>query len=306
MPAHNDEAYVATAIDSVLAQTWQDVELIVIDDGSSDGTRDVVRRYGGHVRLLEQDNAGSAVARNRGIEAARGRYVAFLDADDWWHPDKTAVQLAAMQRHAVQGPAPRMSYTHFVRWFQDEAGSFPPPAGLMPASLQTTPPPHSTMAWRYPELLDDCIVWTSTVLIERELLQASGGFAPELRKGQDYDLWLRLSQMEPWLLVDHASALYRIRPSSITYAPRPVNYEFEILRRALDRWGLRSADGRIADAARLKARMTRSCTNFGLMHLAEGDPKLALQAFRQAMVEGGVSTRRLILLFRAWMSAWQS
>lgn len=301
MPSHNDEAYIATAIESVLGQTFRDLELIVIDDGSTDDTRRIVRSFGSNVRLIEQENAGSAVARNRGIEAATGRYVAFLDADDWWHPQKTAVQIAAMQQRSSAGA--RMSYTSFERWRQDDTGVFPDPAGLLPAHLDVEPRPAARLEWNYPELLDDCIVWTSTVIVERDLLKSTGGFDPALRKGQDYDMWLRLSQMAQWLLVDHASALYRIRPSSITYVPKPVNYEYEILRRAVDRWGLRSPDGRMADARMLQERMTRSCTNFGLMHLGEGDPRLAMQAFRQAIAHGGLNIRRVVLLMRAAMRA---
>jgi len=305
MPAHNDAAYIAEAIDSVLAQTWPDIELIVVDDGSTDGTREVVRRYSSRLRLIEQQNAGSAVARNRGIDEARGRYVAFLDADDWWHPEKTASQLNAM-RHRQDGmPEPRMSYTRFERWLLDGEGQFPPPATLLPATLYAATGPELALAWIYPELLDDCIVWTSTVIVERELLQTEGGFDPARRKGQDYDLWLRLSQRAPWLRVDHASALYRIRPNSITWAPKPVNDEFEILRRAVERWGVTGPDGRQADAARLRGRLTRSCTNFGLMHLGSGDARLAMYAFKQAMVQGGVTPRGLLLVVRAWLKSLQ-
>jgi glycosyltransferase involved in cell wall biosynthesis len=83
VPAYNAAAFVRRAVDSVLSQTWADRELLVVDDGSTDGTLGVLAGYGERVRVLTQANAGPAAARNHGLRAARGRYVAYLDADDW-------------------------------------------------------------------------------------------------------------------------------------------------------------------------------------------------------------------------------
>jgi len=94
IPAFNAERYITQAVDSVLRQTCGMFECIVVDDGSKDQTRSVVERYGPAVRYEFQTNAGPATARNRGIELATGDFVAFLDADDVWNPDKVAVQMA--------------------------------------------------------------------------------------------------------------------------------------------------------------------------------------------------------------------
>ena len=88
IPAYNAEAFIARAIDSVLAQTWPAHEILVIDDGSGDGTADIVAKYGDRVRCLRQDNAGVSAARNAGARAASGDWLAFLDADDWYYPDR--------------------------------------------------------------------------------------------------------------------------------------------------------------------------------------------------------------------------
>ena len=97
IPAHQAEPYIAQAIDSVLAQTYRPMEIIVVDDGSSDGTHAVVEGYGSSVRYEWQHHAGISVARNRGIELAVGEFLAFLDADDLWAEDKLAWQTAALQ-----------------------------------------------------------------------------------------------------------------------------------------------------------------------------------------------------------------
>ncbi len=97
VPAFNSERYLKEALDSIRAQTYRPLEIIVADDGSTDGTAAVVAGYGGQVRYLGQPNAGPAAARNLGLRAARGEFIAFLDQDDLWHPEKLARQMARFQ-----------------------------------------------------------------------------------------------------------------------------------------------------------------------------------------------------------------
>ena len=94
VPVFNGERYLGETLDSILEQTYRTTEIIVADDGSTDGTAQVVASYGNKVRYLKQDNAGASAARNLGLSAARGVFVAFLDADDLWHPQKLAHQMA--------------------------------------------------------------------------------------------------------------------------------------------------------------------------------------------------------------------
>jgi len=94
IPVFNGERYLGEALDSILRQTYRPLEIIVVDDGSTDGTADVVAGYGEQVRYLWQSRAGPAAARNLGLSVAQGAFVAFLDADDLWHPDKLARQMA--------------------------------------------------------------------------------------------------------------------------------------------------------------------------------------------------------------------
>src|SRR5690242_3582884 len=102
MPAYNSERFIAEAIESVLAQTYQDLELLVIDDASTDNTLKIVEEYSDDPRLrivVQPCNSGPAAARNRATEMASGRYIAFLDADDTWTPVKLSRQIAAMSRN---------------------------------------------------------------------------------------------------------------------------------------------------------------------------------------------------------------
>jgi glycosyltransferase involved in cell wall biosynthesis len=97
VPVFNAERYLAEALDSILSQTYQPVEVIVVDDGSTDGTAQVAAGYGERITYLYQENSGPAAARNKGIDAAQGEFVAFLDADDVWHEEKLARQMARFE-----------------------------------------------------------------------------------------------------------------------------------------------------------------------------------------------------------------
>jgi glycosyltransferase involved in cell wall biosynthesis len=94
IPVFNGERFLGEAIESVLAQSYRPSEIIVVNDGSTDATKAVASRFAEHVAYVEQSNAGPASARNRGIQSASGNFIAFLDSDDLWHPEKTAIQLA--------------------------------------------------------------------------------------------------------------------------------------------------------------------------------------------------------------------
>lgn len=115
LPTFNRERYIAQAVESVFNQTFRELEIIVVDDGSTDGTASVVARYPG-VHYVYQSNGGIGAARNRGVEAARGRFLAFLDSDDLWSHDKLAIQMAALR----EDPAIDVLYGH-ARQFRDAA-----------------------------------------------------------------------------------------------------------------------------------------------------------------------------------------
>ena len=93
IPTYNRAKYITSAIDSVLSQTYNNIEIIVVDDGSNDSTREVLYRYGNKIRYVYQENLGVSAARNRGIELSKGEWIAFLDSDDVWFPKKLSVQM---------------------------------------------------------------------------------------------------------------------------------------------------------------------------------------------------------------------
>lgn len=253
IPCFRAERYVLATVRSVLAQSVP-TEVIVVDDGSPDGSVRVLRDSGLPVRIIEQANQGVAVARNTGVAAARSPWVAFVDADDIWLPHKLALQRRLLQAT----PGARMGYSGWHVWHDTEPE--PPPALLQALEQEAEHPER----WQgpsgdiYPELLQDCVVWTSTVIVDRELFAKAGGFDPGLRIGEDYDLWLRLSRLTPIVRSPAPLALYRMHPASITKRVLERNYKGEVVGRALRRWGYRSASGRQADVDAVNQGLARS------------------------------------------------
>jgi len=133
IPVHNGALFVGEALDSVFAQTYRPLDVIVVDDGSDDDTTAVVERYGPRARLIRQTRAGPAEARNTGVAAATGAYLAFLDADDLWPPGKLAAQVAVLEEHPdidlVFGLAVQFDGETSARAIQRD----PPSAAALPA-----------------------------------------------------------------------------------------------------------------------------------------------------------------------------
>ena len=196
IPAYQRAESIGRAIDSALAQTMGDLEVIVVDDGSTDGTAEVVRAVpDSRVRLLAHEtNKGGNAARQTGIDAAQGTWVAFLDSDDAWLPEKLARQLA---RLAEAGPDYGLCYT----WFWIEAPNEPP----RPSQAVTVE------GLRRPELLAGNLVGTfSTMLVSRAVLGQVGGLDLSLPSCQDWDLVIRLNRISSVCVVPEPLAHYAL------------------------------------------------------------------------------------------------
>jgi glycosyltransferase involved in cell wall biosynthesis len=184
IPTYNRAPLLGRALASVAAQTFRDHEIVVVDDGSTDDTHAVVRGLAAPVRLLVQANAGVSAARNRGVAEARGEWIAFLDSDDCWLPEKLARQVAfvAADPTVVACQTEELWIRNGVR--VNPARHHRKPSGdIFPASLAL------------------CLVSPSAVMLRRETLRALGGFDEGLPACEDYDLWLRLSLHAPVHLV---------------------------------------------------------------------------------------------------------
>lgn len=203
IPAYNRETLVARAIDSVLAQTYQDFELIVVDDASKDGTRAVLERYRDHpkVRLILSDvNRGGSGARNLGIEAATGDLIAFQDSDDVWLAHKLAEQVAALDANPMAG----LCYCGAL--FSEGTRSYYIPEAVFDRL-------DGDMS---KEMLRRNTTSTQTLLVRREVLAKSGPFDVTLKRFQDWDLMIRIAQLAPLVFLPEPMVVIFATPGNIS------------------------------------------------------------------------------------------
>ena len=199
IPAYNAEKFIKGTINSVLNQTFRDLELIVINDGSTDGTLEVISSFSdSRLQVFSYPNAGPQKSRNRGIEQAKGEYLSFLDSDDLWTPDKLERQLQALQENPDAAVA--YSWTDFI----NESGERLPGG----QHFKFTKDVYEQL------LLGDFIGSGSNPLIRRDALLNVGPFDESLVGGQDWEMWLRLAAQYHFAVVPSTQVFYRQSASS--------------------------------------------------------------------------------------------
>lgn len=238
IPAYNAERYLEETLASVRAQTFSDYEILVIDDGSSDRTTEIAAGFSG-VTLLLQKNQGAAAARNTGIRAANGTYVAFLDADDIWFPSKLEKQAAHLLAH------PRTAWTY------TDALVFDEPTRRTICRIGKRVRLHEGNILR--PLLLRCFIPSATPVVKRTVLTEAGLF-DEVRSrnvAEDWNLWLRIAERHAATLIDEPLAMIRRHPRNKSRLADP--FEGYCVKRAM----LEQAMARNPSAAagvRLRAR----------------------------------------------------
>jgi glycosyltransferase involved in cell wall biosynthesis len=185
IPTYNRLPKVKDAIESVLSQTYRDFEFWVVDDGSTDGTGEALRAFGNKIKYISQDNRGASAARNLGARVSRGKYLAFLDSDDLWEPDKLEIQVKCME----ENPQFPLCYTDEI-WIRK--------------GIRVNPKKRhgKYSGWIFEKCLPLCIISPSSALMKRSLFVEIGGFDETLPVCEDYDFWLRVTCCYPVLFID--------------------------------------------------------------------------------------------------------
>jgi glycosyltransferase involved in cell wall biosynthesis len=214
VPLHNKAGYVRVALESVLAQTLGDFEVVVVDDGSTDNGARIVRQFADpRVRLVHQENAGVSAARNRAIALCRGEWVTFLDADDWYHPDYLATLRQLQQAH----PDVDAVATRFVE-FKDAYGSAP--ADWRPETTHAGVERIRDLPSRW---MQGPTLFTGSISVRRSLLlHMQPCFPPGESMGEDLDLWFRVAEQTDIAMLDCALVGYRAQVTgSLTHEKLP-------------------------------------------------------------------------------------
>lgn len=235
VPTYNVEPYIAQALESALGQTRAAHEVIVVDDASTDGTREVVRRY--PVRLIELErNGGGAAARNRAIEVASGDTLAMLDGDDYWMPHHLAILAGLLERNPEAVLAASGVHVFGVR-DHDLLPHFP--AGE----------PRNV----FDVAFERCVVWHMAVLCRTDAVRSVGSYYEPDPITCDVDLWMRLSRVGPFVCTHEVTGFYRAHGGQISAVPyRQKLAEFRHRRRCVDRL---EAGGEAELASELRVRL---------------------------------------------------
>lgn len=201
IPAFNAAAFLSETLESALSQTYPNIEIIVVDDGSTDNTRDIVARCAtSAVQYLHQSNAGVSAARNAGFRHSHGEFVCFMDADDWFYPENIAAKVSAMQHHAS--------------------------AALVHAAVEVTDgalqPTGHVMRGKSGKVLSDLLQYAppaipcpSNALIRRSALEQVGLFDTQLSTSADYEMWLRLASAFDVIALPEVLVKYRVHAAGM-------------------------------------------------------------------------------------------
>jgi glycosyltransferase involved in cell wall biosynthesis len=257
IPTYNRKAQVLKALESVFAQTYRDYEVVVVDDGSTDGTEMAVATLGEGIRYLYQENAGEARARNCGLSAARGEVVAFLDSDDQWAPDLLEREVRILKDHREVALVCAQSVTSGKK-----SKKFLPQQEVVTGDL-------------FPVLFQTNFVNNSTVVARRSCLAEAGGFNEAYLTYYDYDLWLRIASRYPLAYVGrHLAYCGRGGDNLSKDTSRSREAILEILRKNYD-------PSRI-DSGAYYRRIANCCLAVGRAFLARGEYGRAWRFFLKA------------------------
>jgi glycosyltransferase involved in cell wall biosynthesis len=289
IPAYNAEKSISRTIESVLAQTRQADEIIVVDDGSTDDTAERIKKFGSKVRYIYQENAGPSVARNRGIETAGGEWIAFLDADDEWLPERLSRQVELLERneHLVWATA---------NFYQCLCNENRRSCNVSPDLAKKALAQKEYFSDFFTASLPHGCGWTGTMLIKKEILEQAGMFQVGLHIDEDTDLWFRIAYRWPRIgFVAEPLAIYHMTTEqSLMQRHQRLKFQSDLINRHLE---LAAGYGRI-EAFKPRAGGWVSSRIRGL--LFENRPeeiRKLIQQFDELLTQRFKIIIRLLLIF---------
>jgi glycosyltransferase involved in cell wall biosynthesis len=252
IPAYNAAQWITDAVRSALAQSQAPHQVIVIDDGSTDNTLELLALFADRITVVSQPNRGVAAARNHALQLATGDYIAFLDADDLWHPRKLEFQLAALAQHPTTGVLGTRTFDCSTTQAQHA-----------PAATVTTIPLRQLCIKNY--------LTTSSIMIRRDLARRVGEFDPSLQGPEDHDFWIRAAELAPVAILEAPLTGYRVVPGSLSRRATTMEHAVRrILQKLENRYFWRAQP-----LLRRHAYAYAACAS-SFLHADEGHPGRAL------------------------------
>jgi glycosyltransferase involved in cell wall biosynthesis len=298
IPSYNCGPYLSNAISSVLQQTYKNFEIIVVDDGSTDNTGNIIEPFVDRIKFIKQVNLGVSAARNTGLKEATGDLIAFLDADDTWFPDKIAVQLNIINKHpdiigifsdfALCDKDGKMIHKRFVTRNYHIFNYYK-------YTWERIFPDHETVTFEndldgtafsvfygdiFKSLYIGNFINTSSIVLKHEVLKTVGYFTPERRTQEDYEYWLKIASKYSFAYVDTPLLCTRRRPNQLT----SKSEIFDIINQSLsiiENIGLNNIDRLGKDI--VSRRLTDKYHKLALVHISRGNNKDARKYIRKSM-----------------------
>lgn len=269
IPAFNSAPFIAETIQSVLAQTYGNFEIIVVDDGSTDTTLDVLNEFGDQITALTKANGGPASARNLAIRNASGKYIAFLDADDLWTPEKLTEQVAFLEAH------PEVGLTYAEALMFDEVGGEKQIRGKIGFTGETS----------FCHLLLGDHIPNSTVLMRRNCVDTIGWLNErrDLIAVEDYEYWLRLAKAFPIRAIAKPLAYYRVHAHNLMGKGDNIEKSLRLPLRVLEEIETRFPDCWRECGTEKDVLFARLTIRAGFAYKQRGDWWNCLKKFRQAL-----------------------
>ena len=263
IPTYNSRHFVGRAITSSLGQTLPPAEIIVIDDGSTDGTREFIQKeFGDRVVYLYQDNQGEGAARNAGIQASSGEWLSFLDADDWWVPEKLELQMAQIEKYPTASMvACGASYCSLDG---EEMSQIHLPKPFTARTIREGLKLHS--------------IFPVSTLVRREVFDRVGGFAEGLPLGADREMWARVAAQYEVVGVDEPLLKITDHPASMSSDPERIIYYGPVVnRKVLKTLGSSSTVERLKDRLILRKADAEMYQSAAYLYIQRGEDVRAAQ-----------------------------
>ncbi|MFN7877944.1 MAG: glycosyltransferase family 2 protein [Pirellula sp.] len=284
IPAYNAASYISAAIDSALDQDGVDQQIIVIDDGSIDETPSILQSYGSRIDTIRQPNRGLSSARNRGIQAARGKFIAFLDADDVWCQGKLSRQVAALER----SPTAIMVHSRTVSW--------DPTSGVESEFVKA--PSEDYQGDCFAKLYRSNAICVSSVMARTSRLREIGGFDEQILRPttQDYDLWMRIAFESPIVYDGEKGTLYRRHDRNASHQMQMMLEDHIYVTEKALSYGSERLHRELGKSI-CRMRLADLYFDLGYWHYGHGDLVSAQRCFRSAVRHGRRDLHNLLFAF---------